>query len=163
MLVAALAQRGFAVLADAVVPLAIQGAQVMVQPAMAEVALWRESARRLGFDSADWKPVRQGLERYYVPGLRAESSPQPLRALYILGVHNQSTVRSTRLRGRERFLLVTQFVFNRTLAELPATRERQFQAIAALITAVPVSNLQRPEAMWSVDELVAVIQGDLSQ
>jgi len=159
VLAAALAQRGCPLLADEVLAIELNdgGAPPLAHPGDAEVLLWRRAAERLGYDPATLTPARAGLERYWLPPLPSADAPTPLARIYLLEVHGQPEVQVEWLRGRERALALMRHSFNRRLAETPARRQQMLLQLAALPKTVNVARLRRPEAGWSLDEVLAAL------
>ena len=163
-LAVALSRRRYAVMADAVTPLDLKDVPAsLVQPCMPDVALWRDAAEHLCFDTTKLQPARPGVARYYVPDVPVAADAQPLHALYMLSVHNRSSIEIEVLRGQQRLMEPLHFMFNRMLAETPKVRRRTFERMAATLSQVRVCKLLRPDGVWSLDELTDRVEQDFLQ
>lgn len=163
-LAAALNRRGHPLLADAVTPLDVRNAPVvLVQPCMTDVALWRDAAEHLDFDMANMEAARPGLARYYVPGLLVGTQAQPLHAVYLLSTHNLESIRIEVVKGQRKLMAVLHFLFNRMCHEPPPVRQQMLANLGFALAHVRVCQLRRPDGVWMLDELAERVEQDCLQ
>lgn len=86
----ALLQQGWRLLADDLVAINPEG---LVLPGIPRIKLWHDAAAAFGLDPATLPPVRQGLQKFVLMGDAVQRAGQavPLRALYLLHQHHQSS------------------------------------------------------------------------
>ena len=117
-----------------------------------DVLLWQDALTNLGLDSTDHTPLRPGLSRFIVSGLGspcAAPGATTVRAVYLLGNHNDATIQRQPLEGSQRVLALIGASFNRYLPQPPGLRQRMFLQLATKLVNVPVYRLLRPRDGWS--------------
>ncbi|MCB9139781.1 MAG: hypothetical protein H6642_15670 [Caldilineaceae bacterium] len=166
-LAAAMAQRGYPVLADEVAPLCLAGTAPLAIDATSNcsVLLWQDAIIKLDLDPADYTPLRYGLPRYIVNGLGipcVSSLRTDVRAIYLLNLHNDPPILQMQLDGSRRVLAITNASFNRYLPQSPDFRQRTFLQLAVKLADVPTYRLVRPRAGWSISELADRVLEDIT-
>lgn len=163
-LAASLSRRGYPLLADAVTPLEVRDAPtVLVQPCMTDVALWRDAAAHLDFDTANLKAARPGLARFYVPDLPVSMQALPLHAVYLLATHNQESIRIEVVKGQRKLMAVLHFLFNRMFHQPSPVRQQTLADLGFALSHVRVCQLWRPDGVWMLDELAGRVEQDCLQ
>lgn len=163
-LAAALARRGYALLADEVTPLTITpSGTLQVEPAVIDLFLWRTAIEKLAFPLASCIQARPGLERYLLPQQPVATTAQPLAAIYILGQSNLPEVQFEAITGQQRFLSLQNHAYNRYLPAAPALRQRQFLQLTMSLAKTHIHRLQRPRGDWSIPEIVDAIEHNLQR
>lgn len=163
-LLAGLARRGYPILADEVVPIVFSGKGVpQVHPGMPEIFLWKDAALRLGYDPGEWHPVRSQLCRYLVPGLPRRSEPAPPAAVIVLSLSASRSLGIEEIRGHDRFLsLHRQTCFNNVLVEPDSQTRELFRRGSSAFHIIPVRRVFRPRGHWCLEELLDLIEGEIS-
>ncbi len=126
-----------------------------VMPGMPLVPLTDHSAAQLGQDISGlprfpWRRMKSLLPTR----THMASAPAPLRALYILQVHEDDTVHVQPLRGVEKFAAVKHQLYGPLL---PTQHTLIFPLLCAIVRQVDVFDLRRPAQRWTAEELVEVI------
>lgn len=160
-LLAALLQRGWSLLSDdlAVVDMDEEECPI-VRPTFPEVALWSDALEKLTTDS-DLLP-RCDANRYLLslPDQLA-ADPQPLRAIYWLGVQSKDDIIRDDLSGGERFRAVSTLLYNSHIADALLDRVVYMRCATAIVRTTPIIHLRRPRGQWSVEGLADVIEKKL--
>lgn len=160
VLAATLAQRGYPVVADEVTPLIVRDGETLAMHTAPNcpVLLWQDAVANLGLDDRAGLPLRPGLMRFAITGLGGTApAPLPVRAIYLLGVHNRPDIAVTALTGRERVLAILAGAFDRYLPQPPDARARTLLLLTARLADVPVMRLLRPRLGWSAPKLADVV------
>ncbi|MCB0047275.1 MAG: hypothetical protein KDD92_17755 [Caldilineaceae bacterium] len=164
---AALAQRGYPVLADEVAPLNLSasGPLTLVASPDAPLLLWRDVMKELGMDAEKYTPLRPGLPRYVVDGLGIPNpapSSYAVRSIYLLGTRNDPGILLTQIDGGRSVLAVMENAFNRYLPQPSHLRQRTFVELTAQLAKTPVYRLMRPNAKRPIGPLVDRIAGEIA-
>ena len=160
-LAAAMALRGFPILADEVVPLSVlPSGALRAHPGMHDVLLPQTAVAELGIEAAGLQEARTGLNRYYVAGLPRADAVLDVAAIYVIETHNRRELEAQVLSGQEKILLTLQHGFNRKLPERQAVREHYFPWLGAAFAGIRVVRVRRPERLWSGDALLERIEKD---
>jgi hypothetical protein len=149
-LAAALALRGFRVLADDLSPLALADGSPVVVPTAREPRLWPDAAGQLGV--ADDSPQESTARP--VDAERRGLRPSPVRGVWWLDVGKSGTVEVSDVLGAARFAAVAAIASNSRIAKALLDRGA-FLAIAGATAdaALPIRRLVRPLGTWCVAEL----------
>lgn len=151
-LAAALLQRGWSLLSDelAVVDTEEQG-RLVVLPTFPEIMLWPDAMAKLDIASGNGADgARQALS---MPTQFA-AVPRPLRAIYWLGVSQESEIERSDVTGVQRFNAIGRLTYKSHIADALFDRARYLRQTAAIAQAVPLYRLGRPRDRWSVEELI---------
>lgn len=163
-LLAALSQRGYRPLTDDVAAITVGADNTLcVHPGVPQARLWKDTAARLGYSLSDLSRARVGVEKY-VLSLRDGFStiPQPLAALFVLAVGNNSKVIVEPVKNAERFNLVRANTRNLRVLEGLEMQAAHFALAAAVASRVPIAQLIRPKDVDSLDDLLAQIDPSLA-
>ncbi|MBI5301186.1 MAG: hypothetical protein HY868_03545 [Chloroflexi bacterium] len=142
-LLAALLQRGWTMLADdlAVVEINANG-ELVVLPTFPDVRLWQDAREKLGIET----------QRIF-QNASSLATPQALRAIYWLAVHNRDEIETRELTGAERFRALGTLTYNSHIADALLDRVAYFRIASVIAQNVPLVHLNRPRGKWSVDAL----------
>ncbi|MFN8467421.1 MAG: hypothetical protein U0X20_17820 [Caldilineaceae bacterium] len=148
-LLAALVQRGWRAIADelAIVDLDAHGRPI-VFPHPSPIRLWPD--------------VQVALEWAETPVGRLEPprDPQPLQAIYWIGVHNRGGVEASELSGVDRFRAIGSLMYNTHIADALLDRTVYLHKAGAIAQTVSLHRLGRPREQWCIDALVDKILTD---
>jgi hypothetical protein len=152
----ALLARGCVMLTDDVTAITQRAdSHVEVVPGMPHLHLTVEAAARLGQDISGLPQYPWRRMKAVVPTkTQMASAPAPLRALYVLRIHDEDTVYAQPLCGQEKFAVVQQQLYGPLL---PAQHAVLFPLLCAIVRQTAVFLLWRPAHRWALDELVDVI------
>lgn len=157
VLLAALLQRGWTMLADDLAVVAPDGqGRLLVQPMYPEISLWPDAVKRLGIDPASLRLCDANRYGCALPE-RFAGRPLPLRAIYWLNVHQKQDTGLVPLAEKDCFRTVGTFLYNSQIADALMDRAAYLQCVAAIAGSVPTHNLLRPRSAWSADALAGLI------
>ena len=165
----AMAERGFPVLSDDVVPLEERSDTFLAHPGWACVRLWPPSVRALAHmgPAEHWRLAAADGRRYNLDllrhGYRFQDHPLPLGVIYLL----RTDARPTTVLGLESVSAldaVMSLVANTFAARLlePAARAKEFDVLTRLVASVPVRRVQNGGSIDRLADLCQAIQEDVS-
>ena len=161
-LLAALIQRGWTPLADDLAAVGLdENGQPVVYPTLQEIRLWPDTIEKLKISNTDkhgYKNKSASIRVHPRPMNQSASTPQPLRAIYWLSVHNRDDIEHIPFQGAERFEILGKLTYNTHIADALLDRAAYFRLAAAITQSVPLRRLRRPRGRWSVEELVEKIE-----
>jgi hypothetical protein len=162
-LAAALGQHGFALLADdkTAITFDVQR-QPFALPAYPTRRLWDDSATRLGHPLDGCRRLRANLNKYISHVENFCNEPQPIRAIYTLHSHSQTEIVCEMLNGAARLSALLRMTYGAPLLDGLGLRQAHFHMASAVAKVTPVIAVQRPAAPFLLDELVAVIRGQVA-
>ena len=171
-LLGALLKRGYAMLADDVVGVAsgcsIRGAsasrfpglsadpRIHALPAYSRLQLHTDTLNALGWRKP---PMNEQSCEYLVPMRRLHTSPLPIRALYLLDVHDRIGIEFETMRGVSAIEMLRRHVmlFRRVMKGL-AWRKEFLQIMFAMAKQAPVTRVTRPAHSFQLDALACRIE-----
>lgn len=152
---AALALRGYRMLADDVCPIADDG---MVRPGIPRMKLWDDTAARLGI-------ATEGLER--LPGDRAKwnvplsapagSEPRKPGLLVVLAPSRSDRLTATRLTGSAKFVALHDNIYRPLFNRALGTEAHCLKRVAEISAATDVVRISRPTEGGDIETLVDTI------
>ena len=153
VLLAALVARGHAMLADVATAVApSEGGRVRALPAFPRIHLWADALDALGWRGRAGETVRAGVEKYPVPVQRFHAAPLPVRAVYVLGAHNQDGVELAPVPPGDAFKLLCLHTCRTPFPD--AGRPGQlahFRIVSTLARRTPVVRVGRQRHSFRVD------------
>ena len=165
-LVAALVQRGYAMLADDVTPVTRDLSSGPVALAsFPHLRLCGDAAARLKY-SVDalprvHSPGPINRDKYVVPVTRFYDSPLPVHAMYSLNTHATPNIQLEAVDSVQRFALVGANTYRYSFLEGLGLRQMHFQAAVQLARAVHIGRITRPALPYMLDELVDRLELEL--
>lgn len=161
-LATAFRQRGHAVLTDDLCVLRPAGdGPLLAYPGFPQAKLWLDSLQRLDIPVKGLRRIRNKLEKRAVPlGDRFSTTPLPVRALYVLRLHNKDELKLVPLNGAGKFRTVRDQTYRFGFMGIE-DRVDHFQHALRLAQQTPIAAAVRPVEGFKLDELVAMIEGDL--
>ena len=155
-LLGALLKRGYAMLADDIAGVA-PGADswIHVLPAYPRLRLNADTLNALGWRKP---PANEQSDKYLWPVRRFHTSPLPIRALYLLNVHDRSGIEIETVRGVSMIgMLRRQVMFGRVARGL-TWRKELLQIVFAMAKQAPVARVTRPVHSFQLDALACRIE-----
>lgn len=169
---AALAKRGYPILADDVAVLAEDGETFLVQPGYPRLRLWKSAVNALYGSEKGLSRVFQNTDKHFVelnqnPGSvwRFHPQPLPLAAVYVLG-ERQSSLTAPSLEAiipQIGLMHLTTHRYPQTLRLERSEQARKFAVLGRLAAAVPVRSLHREENLARLSEVCDLILADVAQ
>ena len=159
-LAAAFLQRGYAVLADDVIPV---DADCRAVPGFPRIKLWQDAAERLHIDTAGLRRIRPDLEKFNYPlANRFAGQPLPIRWVYILGRDPRSGAHVEPIRGLARFAPLRNNTYRIRFLDGMALRREHLQLCGKLAGRIHLSRITRAEVGFEPDALVERILVDIA-
>ena len=163
-LIAALIERGYALLADdltGVLPGRAGRAEAL--SAFPRLRLWADAADALALRerAGRWQRVRPGLDKYLVPVDRFCPAPRTVRTAYILVPHNRDTIDIERLGPGDAVSKLSFHTYQRGFLRGLGLRAAHFHATAALARQAPVASLTRPMRPARIGALADRVEQDM--
>lgn len=152
-------KRGYSILADDVCAVSSQGA---VLPSFPQIKLWQDAAHHLGIETTSLRKIRPNLEKFAVP-LQSQfyPSPLPLKAVYILNIHNKNDFKVETLTGMEKLQPLQNHVYRKAYLKGLVKEKNHFMRSAAIANQLTVVRVTRPQDGFKLEELVSLIEHDL--
>ena len=158
-LLAALIERGYAMLADdvtGVVPDAGGGAVAL--SAFPCMKLWADTLDELAWQERARGRVQEGQEKYLVPVERFRTTPLAVRAVCVLGSHRREGIEIGAVPPADAFGWLCRHTYRgkylRGLGQQPA----HFRTVAAMARRVPIVGVRRPASPFRLDTLADRIE-----
>ena len=162
-LLAALVDRGFAMLADDVTAIDVETeAMPRAFASFPRMRLGAEAAKRIGY-SVELLLRAQHSGKYLVPVENFCAEAQPVHAVYALDVHDSHAIKVETLGPHERFTIVGNNTYRYGFLEALGLRKMHFHAAARLAKAVQVRRISRPASPFLLGELVAELEVELGK
>jgi hypothetical protein len=157
-LLAALVDRGYAMLADDVTAIEVESQSVPVAFAsFPRMRLGVEAATRVGI-SVDSLPRATDTGKCLVPVENFCTQALPVHAIYALSVHEATNIKVAPVDTLHRFAIVGTNTYRYSFLEGLGLRQVHFHAAARLAKAVQICRITRPAAPFMLDELVARLE-----
>ena len=162
-LVAALLERGYALVADELCALVIQaGHSPLMLPGFPQVLLWADSLRKLGKDVRSLTPVRPGLEKYTLPCQRSTFPDHLLLdRVYILALTNTPAFDITPLTGAQKIHALLDWTYRVPHVAGLGLSVPHFKQCADAAPFITVKRIERPQIPFDIDGLVSRLEEDL--
>jgi hypothetical protein len=165
-LLAALVQRGYAMLADDVTAVTVEPPSGPVAfAAFPHMRLCADAATRLDYRLEGlprvYSPGRISVDKYLVPVPHFCATPLPVHALYTLNVHAPPDIHLESVDNVQRFALVGANTYRHLFLEGLGLRQMHFHAAARMAKTVQVGCITRPASPYLLEELVDRLEVEL--
>jgi len=161
---AELASRGYEVIGDdAAVIVVGDGDELMVQPGLPQLNLWKDAATHLGLDDATAQVALPEIDKYIVSQPFAfVRGPHRLAAICVIELGTGDEVVSEELADSERFSVLKEQTRQFRVMNALGTNSSHFQLASRVAAQVPIVRIVRPlrhEARQQVGDIVAALLG----
>lgn len=161
-LLAALVERGYAMLSDGFTGVAPgEGGQFRALSGFPSLRLWADALDELGWRSQAQAKVREDLEKYLLPAARFHAEPLAVRAVYLLTVHDGSTVAIDPLSCTAAFWWLNKYTYRKHFLKGTGHGLAHFHAVTAMSQNLPVLRVKRPAHPFLLDALTDRVEEDL--
>jgi hypothetical protein len=162
-LLAALLQRGYAMLADdvSVIALDTEG-RAIAFPSFPYMRLWADAATHLQQPVEGKRRVQPSLDKYLLPVTHFCPEPLPVHAIYALTIHQAPDIRLESVDNLQRFEILANNTYRSEFLLGLRLHPTHFQLVAAVATRVSVRRIARPRSPFLLDDLVQQIEADLA-
>ncbi len=134
-----------------------------VQPGFPRLKLWKATLDQFGYDSAQFRRLRPGLEKYHYPVEdRFSSRPERLSAIYILQPRDVGDVRLRTLTGLAKLDVLRPQLYKIRFADAVKNWPNLLGNLCRLADTVRVSIVERPRDRNTIDAVADAIEKDFS-
>ncbi len=155
----ALRRAGHRLLVDDVTLVDLGGAAPRILPFQRNVHLLRDAAEAVGVDFDAMGKLAGGRPK---AAFLDEAPPSAARALDLIvelrPLPDATSLTIDPVRGAERFAVLQRHTLRDGIAPRILGRDRYFDLLSRLASAVPMVRVTRPAAEWSLDDVVAAIE-----
>lgn len=160
-LAAALARRGYRVMADDVAAVSVRDGEAMLVPGYPQLKIWADVAEKLGEDTGGLRRVRADLEKFGLPLARLHhESLAPLRRIYVLESTNTRDLKLTELKGMEKLTALVGNTYRLNFLGSGEGRTPNFEQCATVAERAVVVRATRPDTPFMLDELADLVEQD---
>ncbi|MDX2346772.1 MAG: hypothetical protein QNK11_07880 [Legionella sp.] len=157
---AAFMQRGYSVLADDV---CVLNQQQEVIPGFPHIKLWADASQKLAIQTKALRQIRPNLDKFSVPlASQFYQTNLPLKLVYILNAHNKDSFEFNALDGMKKILPLKNNTYRYAYLKGLGKTKTHLKQTGTLASNVSVVRISRPKAGFQLDELVDLIEADLS-
>jgi hypothetical protein len=157
-LIAQLAAMGYPILADDVTAIAVDEAGVpLAQPGLPAMRLWKDALQRLGLEDQASRPVRAGLEKYYLPAASHIEQPQPICGIVRLSTKAEGPVETAGLESAAALSRISHHVHRKHFLAGMQLQRFAFERASALIRHAPMIEIKRPHIGFQPAEMAALV------
>ena len=161
-LLAALVERGYAMLSDDVTGIVPDGGgPPMALPAFPRLRLWADAVEALGWREKARERLRPEMEKYLAPAGRFRDAPLPVRAVFVLTRHNRDHMEIETVPPAAAFESLARRIYRKQYAHGLGRGREHFRMLAALAGGTPVVRVARPVHGLPVAKLADRIEGCL--
>ncbi|MCH9755761.1 MAG: hypothetical protein K0U37_01040 [Gammaproteobacteria bacterium] len=153
-------RRGYSILADDVCAINSMGEVI---PSFPQIKLWADSSKKLEIQTNTFRRIRPNFEKFSVP-LEAQfcSVSLPLKVVYILNSHNLDTFEFNAVEGMKKVLPLKNNTYRYQYLKGLGQTKKHLKHTGAIASQASVVRITRPRAGFRLDELVDLIEADLS-
>ncbi len=154
-------RRGYSVLADDVCAVNSDGE---VLPSFPQIKLWADTSKKLAIETHALKRVRPQHEKFSVPIASQFYTKQlPLKVIYVLSSHNVGTFSFQPVEGVHKVLPLKNNTYRYTYVKGLGKSKLHLKHVGAIASRVSIVRVMRPKAGFRLDELVDLVEADLSE
>ena len=143
---AALMQRGYSIISDDISAVSLTEKKAELIPSNTDLKLWKRSLDMLKKTPEGLIPVRNKLEKYYLP-LKTEyaNKSYPVHKIYILNTHNEESIEfSEPLKGKEKFNRIQYHAYRKKFIKGLNRHKEYFNTMMSLLSKAEVKTVTRP-------------------
>ena len=160
-LAAAFVKRGYEVLAD---DLSVIDEYFQVQPSYPQIKLWHDAVQKLSIDVSGLKRIRLEVDKYAYPINESfYSTPLPVKALYVINSHNQDEFVFEAVTGAAKFIPLKTHSYRGGYLEGFGLNAEHLELVSQLANKIDVTNIIRPKNGFKLNELVDLIEADITK
>ncbi|MDF1678442.1 MAG: hypothetical protein P1U32_07100 [Legionellaceae bacterium] len=154
-------RRGYSVLADDVCAINSDGE---VLPSFPQIKLWADTSKKLAVETHTLRRVRPQHEKFSVPLASQFYTKQlPLKVMYVLSAHNLDTFSFQPVEGVQKALPLKNNTYRYPYVKGLGKSKLHLKHVGELASRVSIVRIMRPKAGFRLDELVGLVEADLSE
>lgn len=160
--VAALAKRGYRIIADDVCTLSFdEEHNPVVFPSYPQIKLWEDMLDKLKQTKTPLRRISPELDKYaFQVKDRFFAMPSTLRAVYDLQVRENSILELELLEGSEKFRILLYNTYRAFFLDGLEMRPEHFKLATTIANEISVYRLTRPQIPFLLDEMVDLLEDD---
>lgn len=159
-LAAGFMRRGYAVLADDVVPV---DDQCRALPGFPRIKLWQDVADQLMIDTSNLRRIRPSIEKFNLPVSAQDlSTPLPIRWVYILNRDDGDGIRIEPIRGMQRFQALREDTYMPHFLDATGQKSEHLKRCGKLAGTARLARITRPQDGFHLDPMVDAILADIA-
>ncbi len=148
-----LLKRGWKMLSDDLSVVALNdNGTASALPTFPDVVLWRDTLDKFNIENTGKYRQTVCMEEQFT------NTPQRLKAICRLMVHNKNEIEISSTEGIGRFRFLTEILYNTRIADALLDRTAHMRTASALTQCVSMQTLLRPRGRWSSEELADVVE-----
>ena len=158
----AFALRGYEILGDDICAVDT-GGSVSVVRGSPYLMLWKDALDQLGLLTRDYRRVREGLEKYFLPVPSATTlKPIPLHAIYVLEPQSTSDFTLSPIRGLGRLQVLAHNTFRQQFVEPMGLSPSHSDLVMGTARAGRIVRVQFPRRGTGIGNLADLLERDFS-
>ena len=159
-LAAGLLARGRRVLSDEICVIKRgTGRPPSVVPGPPYIQIWADALHRFGHDPARLVPVREGIEKYFLPlGPLHAGQDRTLRAVYVLSPWNATEIAVEALSGADRLEALIEHTYRAEYLQPMGLAAANFERLLGLAAEVPTLRLRSPGSSRSIERILDLLE-----
>lgn len=160
-LAAGFMQRGYAILADDVVPV---NEHCHALPGFPRIKLWQDAADKLQIDTQQLRRIRPEMEKFNQPVLdQFAHQALPVRWVYLLGSHKSPETTFEPINGMQCFQPLRDNTYRVRFLEGMALRSEHLKLCGKLAGQIRLARITRPDHGFELDALIDRILTDMRE
>jgi hypothetical protein len=161
-LAAAFYRRGYPVLGDDTLAIAVKDGQALVYPGFPQLHLWPDMLAALGVRPDETIALRPKLLKHALPVPKGFSTQaQPVHAIYVLLSSWSDEAKLEKHHGMTGFSTLLQNSFPEKFLSDFGGKPVRFQWVNELARSVPVASLTRRESVLQFEQMMKLVEEDL--
>lgn len=153
-------KRGYSILADDVCAVSASG---HVMPSFPQIKLWCDAAKKLNIDTHALRRIRPKIEKFAVPlALQFQRDALPLKMVYVLHAHNKDEFHFSTMTGMQKLPPLQANTYRKNYLSGLGKERGHFKRCAQLAGKIGLVRINRPNDGFKLDELVDLIEQDLT-
>jgi len=161
-LTAALSRLGYGIISDDVVAVDTSGDNFLVLPAFPRLRLWADAVSALKLDGKDLEKARAGLNKFLVPVADFADENTPLYKIYILSVHNGTSVTLSGVSSVEKVGALIDNTYRIKFLSGFGLAEHHHVQITSIAKYVEMLKIERPLEPFMINRLARSIEENLN-
>ena len=160
-LLTALLKRGYAMLADDATGVVVRNDCAVALPAFPNLRLWTNMLDELGWRDRAGDRVRAGVDKYWVPALRFQREPLPIRCCFMLAIGQR--IAATQLSSQTALHYLGRHTYRKRFLAGSGLESKHFHTMTHIANRLPVRELTRPTSPNLIDALADRVETCLAE
>ncbi|WP_099330934.1 ATP-binding cassette domain-containing protein [Priestia aryabhattai] len=164
-LASAFLKRGYQLLSDDVIPVAVTDENVpVVIPAYPQQKLWIESLNGFEMESSDYQPIIDRETKFAIPvQSQFADEPLPLAGVFELVKTDQDEIELHSIQKLERFYTLFTHTYRNFFVQKSGLMDWHFSTLAKIVNKIELYQLRRPTSRFTAHDLTDLILNTLNK